>query len=50
MLDIFQFWLIDGTVNGTNTQRQSRAESNGNEGVPHTDQISRTWALPLDAV
>ena len=38
------------TLIGTTTLRLGGLENNGNEGVLHTLQKSRTGALPLDAV
>ena len=38
------------TLIGTTTPSQSRPESNGNEGVLHILQSSKTGATPSDAV
>ena len=43
-------WAIDGTLTGTTTLGYCGPGSNGNEGVLNTTQISRTGALPSDAV
>ena len=42
-------WSRDGTLIGTTTLDQSGPESNGNEGVLYTPQITWTGALPSDA-
>ena len=42
-------WPIDGTQSGTTTLGQSGPESNGNEGVFHIFQSSRTGASPWDS-
>ena len=45
------FYLtIDGTLTGTTTPGFRELENNDNEGVLHFPQISRTGALPLNAV
>ena len=41
---------IDKTLKSTTTMGQSGPGSNGNEGVIHTCQISRTGSSPSDAV
>ena len=38
------------TLTATTTQGQSEPGSNGNEGVFHTPQVSKTGALLLDVV
>ena len=43
-------WPIDGTLVGTTTLGSSGPESNDNEGILHTPQISRNWASLPDAV
>ena len=40
----------DGTLTGITTPSQSRAESNGNEGVFHTLQVPRIGASQTDTV
>ena len=45
---IWSIWWIDGTLTGTTILGQSEPESNGNERIFHTSQISRT--TPLDTV
>ena len=42
--------FIDLTRTGTTTPGQSRLESNGNKGVLHIPQISKTGVSPSDAV
>ena len=41
---------MDGTLTGTTIPCQSGPGSNGNEGILHTPQTSKTRALPSDAV
>ena len=41
---------MDGILTGITTPGRSGSESNSNEGVLHTPQISRTRASPADAV
>ena len=41
-------WPIDINLKGTTTPGRSGPRSNGNEGILHTLQISRTNASPLD--
>ena len=43
-------WPIYETLTGTTTSGQSGPGSNGNEGVFHTTQISRTGVSPSDVV
>ena len=43
-------WPIDGALTGTTTLGQSGPGSNGNEGVFHIPQSSRTEASPSDTV
>ena len=43
-------WPIDGTLTGTSTLGLSKPRSNGNKGILHTFQISRTGASPSDTV
>ena len=43
-------WPINGTLTGPTTLGQSGADSNGNEGIQHILQSSRTAASPADAV
>ena len=43
-------WHIDWTLTSTFTLGQNRPGSNGNKGVPHTRQNSRTEASPPDGV
>ena len=45
-----QIRLVHGILKDTTTPGQSEPESNGNEGVLYTLQVSRTGASPLDAV
>ena len=45
---IKQFWLIVGTLTVITTPGQSGPDSNGNEGVFHNFQRSRTRASPSD--
>ena len=41
---------IDGTLTGTPTRDHSRLESNGDKGVLHTCQISRSETSPPDSL
>ena len=42
--------MIVGTLTGNITMGRRRSWSNGNEGVLHTSQISRTGTSPSDAI
>ena len=42
------YWPRDGALTGTTTPGQSEPESNGNEGIHHIPQSSRTGASPSD--
>ena len=44
------FDLLMRPLTGTSTPSQSRSGSNGNDGLFHTPQISRTGALPSTAL
>ena len=43
-------WPIDGTQTGTTTPSQGGPRSNGNEGVLHISQSSKTRVSPLDGL
>ena len=43
-------WLIDGSLARTTTPIQSESESNGNEGIFHFYQSSRTGVWPSDGL
>ena len=43
-------WLIDGTLSVATTLGQSEPESNGNKGVIHIPQNSKTGASPSDGL
>ena len=43
-------WFIDGMLTVTSTLEQSRLGSDGNEGVLHIPQNSKTGSSPSDAV
>ena len=47
-LNGFKHWYI--TLTGTTAPGQNRPGSNGNEGVFHIPQRSRTGALPSDGL
>ena len=43
-------WSIDETLTGTTTYGNKRVENNGNKGVLHIPQSSKTRTSPSDAV